>query len=271
MIKRKFSVYPLVGIVLAMLWVLPFYLIIVNSFKTKTEIFSNTLGLPQSFTAENYPEAYRELDFSQSFLNTLLITIAAVLLISVVSAMAAYAIQRSDSKVSKIFYYVFVAAMLVTFQSVMIPLVSIYGKLGMLNRGGLIFMHLGFNVSMGVFMFVGALKGIPKSLDEAATIDGASRWQIFFTIIYPMLKPTAVTVALLNAISIWNDYLLPSLVINKPGMQTIPIKMFYFFGAYTKQCHLALAGLLIAIVPVIIFYFFMQKHIIKGVADGAVK
>ena len=132
-------------------------------------------------------------------------------------------------------------------------------------------MHLGFNVSMGVFMFVGALKGIPKSLDEAATIDGASRWQIFFRIIYPMLKPTAVTVALLNAISIWNDYLLPSLVINKPGMQTIPIKMFYFFGAYTKQWHLALAGLLIAIVPVIIFYFFMQKHIIKGVADGAVK
>ena len=270
-IKRKFHAYPFVGIVLAMLWVLPFYLIIVNSFKEKTEIFSNTLGLPQTFTTENYPEAYRELDFTQSFFNTLLITIASVLLISVISAMAAYAIQRSESKVSKIVYYIFVAAMLVTFQSVMIPLVSIYGKLGMLNRGGLIFMHLGFNVSMGVFMFVGALKGIPKSLDEAATIDGASRWQIFFRIIYPMLKPTAVTVALLNAISIWNDYLLPSLVINKPGMQTIPIKMFYFFGAYTKQWHLALAGLLIAIVPVIIFYFFMQKHIIKGVADGAVK
>lgn len=132
-------------------------------------------------------------------------------------------------------------------------------------------MHLGFNTSMGVFMFVGALKSIPKSLDEAATIDGASRWQIFFKIIFPLLRPTAVTIGLLDAIAIWNDYLLPSLTVNKPGMQTIPIKMFYFFGSYTKQWHLALAGLLVAIIPIIIVYFFTQKQIIKGVADGAVK
>lgn len=269
--KRKIRLSPILGIIFALIWLLPFYLIVVNSFKSKTEIFSNTLGLPKDFTFENYPEAFKELDFGRSFVNTLFITVVAVILISLVSSMAAYAIQRSENKLCKLFYFVFVAAMLVTFQSVMIPLVSIYGKAQMLNRFGLIFMHLGFNVSMGVFMFAGALKGIPKSLDEAATIDGANRWQIFFKIIYPMLKPTAVTVALLNAILIWNDYLLPSLVINKPGMQTIPIKMFYFFGAYTKQWHLALAGLLIAIVPVIIFYFFMQKHIVKGVADGAVK
>lgn len=269
--KRKIRLSPILGIIFALIWLLPFYLIVVNSFKSKTEIFSNTLGLPKDFTLENYPEAFKELDFGRSFINTLLITVIAVILISLVSSMAAYAIQRSENKFCKLVYFVFVAAMLVTFQSVMIPLVSIYGKAQMLNRFGLIFMHLGFNVSMGVFMFAGALKGIPKSLDEAATIDGANRWQIFFKIIYPMLKPTAVTVALLNAILIWNDYLLPSLVINKPGMQTIPIKMFYFFGAYTKQWHLALAGLLIAIVPVIIFYFFMQKHIVKGVADGAVK
>lgn len=269
--KRKIRLSPILGIIFALIWLLPFYLIVVNSFKSKTEIFSNTLGLPKDFTFENYPEAFKELDFGHSFINTLFITVVAVILISLVSSMAAYAIQRSENKFCKLFYFVFVAAMLVTFQSVMIPLVSIYGKAQMLNRFGLIFMHLGFNVSMGVFMFAGALKGIPKSLDEAATIDGANRWQIFFKVIYPMLKPTAVTVALLNAILIWNDYLLPSLVINKPGMQTIPIKMFYFFGAYTKQWHLALAGLLIAIVPVIIFYFFMQKHIVKGVADGAVK
>lgn len=268
---KKLRLSPILGILFALVWLLPFYLIVVNSFKTKNEIFSNTLGLPGEFTLDNYPEAFNELEFGLSFMNTLVITVAAVLLISIVSSMAAYAIQRSDNKFCKLFYFVFIAAMLVTFQSVMIPLVSIYGKAQLLNRVGLVFMHLGFNVSMGVFMFAGALKGIPKSLDEAATIDGASRWQIFFKIIYPLLKPTAVTVALLNAILIWNDYLLPSLVINKPGMQTIPIKMFYFFGAYTKQWHLALAGLLIAIIPVIIFYFFMQKHIIKGVADGAVK
>ena len=115
------------------------------------------------------------------------------------------------------------------------------------------------------------MKSIPRALDEAAIIDGASRWQVFWKVIFPMLKPTTVTVAVLNTMWIWNDYLLPSLVINSPTTQTIPLKMFFFFGQYTKQWHLALAALVIAILPVIIFYFFMQKQIIKGVADGAVK
>jgi len=153
----------------------------------------------------------------------------------------------------------------------MIPLVTIFGKLEMLNRGGLIFMYLGFGASLSIFLYHGALTSIPKTLDEAATIDGANRWQVFWHIIFPMLKPITVTVAILNTIWIWNDYLLPSLVINAEGMQTIPLKMFFFFGEYTKQWHLALAGLTIAIVPVIIAYFFAQKQIIKGVSDGAVK
>lgn len=165
----------------------------------------------------------------------------------------------------------FVAAMLIPFQSVMIPLVTIFGKLDQLNRGGLIFMYLGFGASMSIFLYHGAMKSIPRALDEAAIIDGASRFQIFRYVIFPMLKPTTVTVALLNTMWIWNDYLLPSLIINKEGQQTIPLKMFFFFGEYTKQWHLALAGLVIAIVPVIIFYFIMQKQIIDGVADGAVK
>ena len=271
MAKHKKLIAPILGTLFALLWLTPFYLIVTNSFKTKTEIFSNTLGLPQTFTLDNYPEAIKELDFVRSFLNTLGVTMISVILIFFASSMAAYAIQRSKTKFSQVVYFLFISSMLVTFQSVMIPLVTIYGKLNMLNRGGLIFMNLGFNVSMGIFMFVGALQSVPLALDEAATIDGANRWQIYFRIIIPLLKPTAVTVALLNAILIWNDYLLPSLVINKPGMQTIPIKMFYFFGAYTKQWHLALAGLLVAIIPVLVFYFFMQKHIIKGVAAGAVK
>lgn len=269
--RKKISVGQIVGFILMIIWLIPFYLMIVNSFKEKREIFSNTWGIPKIATFENYPQALKELEFSTTLFNSVIIAVVSVALIVIVSAMAAYAIQRSETKSSKVIYYVFVAAMLVTFQSVMIPLVSLYGNLGMLNRGGLIFMHLGFNTSMGVFMFVGALKSIPKSLDEAATIDGASRWQIFFKIIFPLLRPTAVTIGLLDAIAIWNDYLLPSLTVNKPGMQTIPIKMFYFFGSYTKQWHLALAGLLVAIIPIIIVYFFTQKQIIKGVADGAVK
>lgn len=165
----------------------------------------------------------------------------------------------------------FVAAMLVPFQSVMIPLVSIFGKAQMLNQVGIIFMYLGFGASMSIFLYHGALKAIPKALDEAAIIDGATRFQVFWKVIFPMLKPTTVTVAVLNTMWIWNDYLLPSLVINSPSTQTIPLKMFFFFGQYTKQWHLALAGLVIAVLPVIIFYFIMQKQIIKGVAEGAVK
>ena len=185
--------------------------------------------------------------------------------------MAAYALERIKSKFSTVTFMVFVAAMLVTFQSVMIPLVALFGKAQMLNQIGIIFMYLGFGGSMSIFLYHGAMKSIPRALDEAAIIDGASRWQVFWKVIFPMLKPTTVTVAVLNTMWIWNDYLLPSLVINSPTTQTIPLKMFFFFGQYTKQWHLALAGLVIAILPVIIFYFFMQKQIIKGVADGAVK
>ncbi|WP_010287461.1 carbohydrate ABC transporter permease [Kurthia massiliensis] len=259
------------GIILALIWLSPFYLMLVNSFKTKKEIFSDTLKPPTTFTWDNYVQAFKELDFLQTFFNSLMITVGSVVIIIIFSALAAYALSRVKGKVSTIIFFLFVAAMLIPFQSVMIPLVTIFGKLEMLNRGGLIFMYLGFGASLSIFLYHGALTSIPKTLDEAATIDGANRWQVFWHIIFPMLKPITVTVAILNTIWIWNDYLLPSLVINAEGMQTIPLKMFFFFGEYTKQWHLALAGLTIAIVPVIIAYFFAQKQIIKGVSDGAVK
>lgn len=259
------------GLALGLVWLIPFYLMLTNSFKTKQEIFTNPLKFPDNFTFENYPEAFRQLDFLRTLFNSLLITVTSVIIIVVFSAMAAYALERIKSKFSTFAFMIFVAAMLVPFQSVMIPLIAIFGKAQMLNQVGIIFMYLGFGGSMSIFLYHGAMKSIPKALDEAAIIDGASRWQVFWKIIFPMLKPTTVTVAVLNTMWIWNDYLLPSLVINSSTTQTIPLKMFFFFGQYTKQWHLALAGLVIAILPVIIFYFFMQKEIIKGVADGAVK
>ncbi|MFE8703079.1 carbohydrate ABC transporter permease [Cytobacillus sp. FJAT-54145] len=261
----------LLGTLLAILWLSPFYLMIVNSFKTKKEIFTDTVALPDVFTFANYVEAFEGLDFIRTFFNSVLITAVAVVVIVIFSSMAAYALSRRGGKVSMIIFFLFVGAMLIPFQSVMIPLVTIFGKLEFLNRAGLIFMYLGFGASLSIFLYHGTLSGISKSLDEAATIDGASRLQVFWYIIFPMLKPVTVTVAILNVIWIWNDYLLPSLVINKPGMETIPLKMFFFFGEYTKQWHLALAGLTIAIIPVIIVYFFLQKQIIKGISEGSVK
>ena len=268
--KRNLLLLEVFGILLALLWLSPFYLMIVNAFKTKKEIFSDVLGLPNEWTFDNFKQAFIDLDFINSFAYSLMITVLSVGIIIIFSSMAGYALARNKSKLSGIIFLIFAAAMIIPFQSVMIPLISLFGKVDMLNPAGLIFMYLGFGSSLSIFLFHGAMSGVPVSLDEAATIDGATKWQVFTKIVFPMLKPISVTVMILNVIWIWNDYLLPSLVLDAENA-TIPLKMFFFFGQYTKQWHLALAGLTIAIIPVIIVYFFAQKHIIKGVSDGAVK
>lgn len=268
--KRRLYILEIVGILLGLLWLAPFYLMIVNAFKTKKEIFMGVLGFPEKWTTANFVEAFIDLDFLNSLFNSLLITFVSVGIIIFFSSMAGYALARNKSKLSSVILLLFVSAMLIPFQSVMIPLVSLFGKADMLNRAGLIFMYLGFGSSLSLFLYHGAMTGISNALDEAAIMDGANKFQVFYHIIFPLLKPISVTVGILNTIWIWNDYLLPSLILGESNA-TIPLKMFYFFGQYTKQWHLALAGLTIAIIPVIIGYFFAQKQIIKGVAEGAVK
>ncbi|WP_421102866.1 carbohydrate ABC transporter permease [Sporosarcina psychrophila] len=268
--KRNLYIIELFGLLLALLWLSPFYLMIVNAFKTKREIFTDVLGLPKEYTMDNFVKAFIDLDFMSALLNSILITVSGVGIIIIFSSMAGYALARNKSKLSGIIFLVFVAAMLIPFQSVMIPLVSLFGQADMLNRPGLIFMYLGFGSSLSIFLYHGAMTGISSSMDEAAIIDGANRFQVFWKIIFPLLKPISVTVGILNVIWIWNDYLLPSLILSDSSA-TIPIKMFLFFGQYTKQWHLALAGLTIAVIPVIIGYFFAQKQIIEGVSEGAVK
>ena len=268
--KRNLYIIEIFGLLLALLWLSPFYLMIVNAFKTKREIFTDVLGLPNEYTMDNFVKAFIDLDFMSSLMNSLLITVSGVGIIIIFSSMAGYALARNKSKLSGIIFLVFVAAMLIPFQSVMIPLVSLFGQADMLNRPGLIFMYLGFGSSLSIFLYHGAMTGISSSMDEAAIIDGANKFQVFWKIIFPLLKPISVTVGILNVIWIWNDYLLPSLILSDSSA-TIPIKMFLFFGQYTKQWHLALAGLTIAVIPVIIGYFFAQKQIIEGVSEGAVK
>lgn len=268
--NRNLYIIEILGILLGLLWISPFYLMIVNAFKTKKEIFSGVLGLPETLTMDNFVQAFIDLDFFKSLFNSAFITVVSVGIIILFASMAGYALARNTSKLSGIILLIFVAAMLIPFQSVMIPLVSLFGKADMLNRVGLIFMYLGFGSSLSIFLYHGAMTGISKSLDEAALIDGANKLQVFRHIIFPLLKPISVTVGILNVIWIWNDYLLPSLILGDSSA-TIPLKMFFFFGQYTKQWHLALAGLTIAIIPVIIGYFFAQKQIIEGVSEGAVK
>ncbi|SDI80244.1 carbohydrate ABC transporter permease [Alteribacillus bidgolensis] len=268
--QRDLFLVEILGLFLALVWIAPFYLMIVNAFKTKRGIFEGVLGWPEEVTTENFVDAFIELEFLQSLFNSVLITTVSIGIIVLFASMAGYALARNKSKLSNVILLIFVAAMLIPFQSVMIPLVSLFGMAEMLNRAGLIFMYLGFGCSLAIFLYHGAMTGISRSLDEAAIIDGANRFQLFWYVIFPLLKPISVTVGILNVIWIWNDFLLPSLVLGESSA-TIPLKMFFFFGQYTKQWHLALAGLTIAIIPVIIGYFFAQKQIINGVSEGAVK
>lgn len=271
MVKK--TVLVIVGIALGLLFLFPIFILLLNSFKNQRGIFLNVLGLPdaKTFTPANYPQAFEALDYLHSFMNSLLITVISTVLILLVSAMAAWVLVRYKTKMSSAIFILFAAAMLVPFQCVMLPLMNLSSTLHMVNRPGLVVMYVGFGTSMSIIMFHGFIKNIPEELEEAATIDGCNSLQLFFIIVVPMLKTIMITVAILNVMWIWNDYLLPSLVINKPGWQTIPLKTYLFFGQFSKRWDLASAGLILCVIPIVVFYLFCQKYIVKGVTDGAIK
>ena len=188
--------------------------------------------------------------------------------------MTAYLIVRNDWKANKILFVLMIASMVIPFQVLMIPLVSLYGGIfGVLNhRVTLILMHIGFSLSMATFMFHGSIHtNVPISLEEAATIDGCNKWQIFSQIVFPILKPTIATVAIIDAMAFWNDYLLPSLVLGRKELYTIPIATKVFYGTYSTDTGLIMAALLLAMLPILLLYLFLQRYIVEGITAGAVK
>lgn len=266
-------------IVCSLVWLSPIYIIFTNSFKSREEMYANALALPESFSLRYYLDAMSRLDFLNAFKNSLILTVVSVGLLIIFCSMAGWMIARSDGKLSKLIYAVLILTMLIPFQTLMMPLMqemnSITKATGLQMKdtlGGLIFMYLGFGAGMGIFLCYGFVKGsLPKSLEEAATIDGCNTWQLFWHIVFPTMKPVLVTLSILDVIWIWNDYLLPSLTLKSKINQTIPIGTQMFFGQYTIEWNLAMAALMLTIIPVIIFYLCAQKYIVKGVAAGAVK
>ena len=264
-------------LVLFFCFIAPFLLVIINVFKTKADITSNPLALvgAHGFTMKNFPEAMKKMNFWTVFTNSAIITVSATFLTIVVSSMAAFVIVRNQKwKFCTFIFSLMIASMVIPFQVLMVPLVSVYGgTLGVLNhRLTLILMHVGFSVSMAMFMFHGAIRtNIPLELEEAATIDGCSRWQTYWKIVFPLLKPTIATVAIINAMAYWNDYLLPSLVLTKKELYTIPIATQAFYGTYSTDIGLVMAALLLAMLPILILYVFLQRYIVQGVTAGAVK
>lgn len=260
---------------LSVLFLVPIIIVIINSFKSRIYISSQPLKLPnaETFVAlENYINGVTSSDFFSAFLRSLFITVVSVVLIVLFASMAAWYIVRSNSKITKGIYYMLVFSMIVPFQMVMYTMTYVTNRANLDNVFGITFVYLGFGAGLSVFMLCGFIKSIPLEIEEAAMIDGASPIQAFFTVVFPMLKPTAITVAILNTMWIWNDYLLPYLVLGS-DKKTIPVAIqLAMQGAYGSTDYGGfMAMLVLAIVPIIIFYIFCQKYIIKGVVAGAVK
>lgn len=257
-------------ILLALIFLVPFYIMIVNAFKTKPELFANVLALPETLSFDNFKEAWERMEFGTAFFWTLLITAVSNILIVLVSAPAAWVLARSKTKTSSVIFNVFIAAMLIPFQVVMLTLVWWFDGLGLLSLPGLIVAYIGFGVSFSIFLYHGFISSVPAELEEAALIDGATTRQVFWKVVFPMLKPITFTLLVLNVLWIWNDYLLPTLVL-PTGIDTIQMAVYDFFGAYSIEWTLAMAALVLAIIPLMIFYFFAQKYIVKGVSAGSIK
>ena len=275
--KISHAIMWVVLLVLFVCFIFPFIMVVINVFKTKADIVKNPLALvgAHGFTLANFPEAMKKMKFWTVFGNSLIITSCATVLTILVSSMTSFVIVRNGHwKFCTFIFSLMIASMVIPFQVLMVPLVSVYGGiLNVLNhRLTLILMHVGFSVSMAVFMFHGAIKtNIPVALEEAATIDGCTRWQTWWKVVFPLLKPTIATVGIINAMAYWNDYLLPSLVLTKKNLYTIPIATQAFYGTYSTDIGLVMAALLLAMLPILILYVFLQRYIVEGVASGAVK
>jgi raffinose/stachyose/melibiose transport system permease protein len=262
----------IVGILIALLFLVPFYFVIVNSMKTFGELMVNSASLPSSFNIANYIKVWDIIKFPKLFFNSLIITVVSNLGLVIISSMAAYQILRRTSKFNNLVFLAFVAAMVIPFQSIMIPLVRVADQVGLMDsRLGLVACYFGFGVSLNVFLYHGFMKSIPLEVEESARVDGCTPYGVFWRIVFPLLKPMTVTVIILNSLWIWNDYLLPSLVLHSPDLRTIQLGTYSFFGQYTKQWDLALAALVLSVLPIIIFFLAMQKHIIEGITAGSVK
>lgn len=273
--KGKNMFLTVVFSIISILWLCPIALVVINSFKKKAYISRRPFAIPTDkmyVGFENYINGIKKTGFIEAFGWTLLITVGSVAAIILCTSMCAWYISRVKNAVTTAIYYLCLFSMIVPFQMVMFPLSKIADMLKLNTPWGLIVVYLGFGAGLAVFMFTGFVKSIPLEIEEAAMIDGCTPIQTFFHIVLPVMKPTCVTVAILQAMWIWNDYLLPYLILDLKRFKTISIAVQYLKGGYGSVDMGAMMGVLVlAIIPIIIFYLVCQKYIIEGVVAGAVK
>jgi len=280
----KIVIKMIIAIVIAIYVLFPFFLVVINSCKQTADITANPIG----FNGVSLANLYQNLSdvinnthflFWSAFTSSAVITILSLILLALLGAMAAWVICRNKTKWSVVIYFTFIASMIIPFQVVMLPLISTFRDVGnfvgiplIQSIPGIVFAYLGFGGAMTVFILNGFIKGIPMELEEAAAIDGCSPEQTFFIVILPLLKPVITTVTILNGMWIWNDYLLPSILLQQNGpVKTLPVAVQAFVGSYVKQWNLILGAALLAIIPILILFFIAQKQIMEGMIEGAVK
>lgn len=271
--KTRHKAFLTVGIsACVVLFLIPFYLVILNSFKDNGELLTDILSWPKRFTLENYYRATAGLDYIRIFRNSMIVTVASNLGVTVISAMAAYRLERFPTKWNRVITLLLLTGLIIPFQVVMIPLVKVLKAFHLINSLlGVIFTYWGMGLPFTVFLFRGFIPGIPKEVEEAAIVDGCSLFRLFWKIVFPLLKPIIFTAVTINTFWFWNDFLLPQLILSKKELHTIPIAINAFFGQYVMKWDLALPALVMAMIPAVLVFLLFQKYIVEGMVSGAVK
>jgi raffinose/stachyose/melibiose transport system permease protein len=257
----------------ALLYLYPLILVVINSFKTYAEITTNVVALPNRLALENYTEAFALMEYPRLFLNTLLATAVGVAGVVFLSAFAGFKLSRTETRYSWILFIVLIAPMMIPFHSFMIALVKVAKTLHLTRTpAGLGVLYWGLGAPLALFLYHGFVKSVPRELDDCALIDGASPARAFLQVIFPLLQPVTVSVIVLNAMWMWNDFLLPLLILSgSKKAYTLQLAAYNFFGLYKIEWNYAMAGVLLTLAPAVAFYLALQKHIIKGMVAGAVK
>lgn len=250
----------------------PIYMAALNSLKSDGEMLNQVLAWPSSVTFANYADAYVKIDFLRSFVNTVVVTLTGVTGIIVFASMAGYKMSRTPGKLSRFLFSLFVLSSLIPFHSILITLVKIAKELKVQGTTyGLGFIYIGLGVALAIFLYHGFVKSIPRDLDEAAVMDGCGELRLYAMIIFPLLLPITATVAILNALWMWNDFLLPLLMLTKSEDYTLLISTNMLFGEYNNDWSAILASLVLTMLPIMAVYLVLQKYILSGIAEGAIK
>lgn len=271
--KTGMIVFEVVMILFALLFLYPLFLALFNSFKSFSEVMTDVIALPKSLSLENYRYVWKYINYPRLFLNNAIITLLGLAGIVLISSLGAYRLARTRSKLSGIVYFLCIMPMLVPFQSIMLSVLKLARMLHLTGSAwGLGIQYWGFGAPLALFIYQGFVKGIPREIDESATIDGASSLRLFFSIIFPLLRTVTATVVIIDVMWIWNDFLLPLLMVNgSQATKTLTLAAYTFVGQYTSDWQYAMTAMVMSVLPSIVVFIFLQKYIVKGVVAGAVK